>query len=124
MNNVLNYIAKDIQTKMTRFCIVADFHIEEALNYANRSYDKIVSSNFIIQPMIFKDIHAEGPVRITLRDVGGCVYREINIRVELRHNYWTGGQNGFDFAKFMYLLKNKDYMNGNVKGMECEYVIL
>ena len=124
MNNVLNYIAKDIQTKMTRFGIVADFQIEDAFDYANRPYIKIVSSNFIMQPMIFKDIHAEGCVDIILHEIDGKVFTSIHIIVELRYNHWTGGQNGFDFAKFKYFLKNEDYMDGNVKGMECEQTIL
>lgn len=73
---------------MTRFGIVAEFHPEEALDYANHPFLKMVSSDFIIQPMIFKDIHCEGEVSITKhwitknqreankKGIGSCVYRE------------------------------------------------
>lgn len=113
MNNVFNYIAKDIQNKMMRFGIVADFHTEEAFDYANRPFIKVVSSNFIIQPMIFKDIRAEGRVHIILSKEGNEQQVSIQIVIGLRYNHWNGGSNGFDYIRFEYILNSKDYQNGN-----------
>lgn len=113
MDNILNYIAKDIQNKMMRFGIVADFHMEEAFDYANRPFIKVVSSNFIIQPMIFKDIHAEGRVHIVLSKEDNVQYNSYEVVIGLRYHHWNGGSNGFDYVKFEYILNSKDDQNGN-----------
>lgn len=120
MNNVLNHIAKDIQNKMTRFGIVAEFHPEEALDYANRPYIKIVSSNFIIQPMIFKDIHCEGEVYIT-KHGDNKEFTDIHINIELRYNHWDGGRNGFDYASFKYYLDTDECDSSNPCFLATEY---
>ena len=120
MNNVLNHIAKDIQNKMTRFGIVAEFHPEEAFDYANRPYIKMVSSDFIIQPMIFKDIHCEGEVYIT-KHGDNKEFTDIHINIELRYNHWDGGRNGFEYAKFKYFLDTDDYEAGNPCYLTSEY---
>lgn len=112
MDNVLNYIAKDIQNKMTRFGIVAEFHPEEALDYANRPYIKMVSSDFIIKPMIFKDIHCEGEVYITKRG-DNKEFTDIHINIALRYNHWDGGRNGFDYASFKYYLDTDECNSSN-----------
>lgn len=124
MNNVLNHIAKDIQNKMTRYGIVAEFHVEEALDYANRPYIKIVSSNFIIQPMIFKDIHAEGNVYVTKHEVNGNRFTDIHVCIGLRYNHWDGGSNGFDYASFKYFLDADDYESGDACFLTTENKLL
>lgn len=124
MDNLLNYIAKDIQNKMTRFGIVAEFHTEEAFDYANRPYIKIVSSNFIMQPMIFKDIHAEGRVYITLYKEGNEQYTDIQVVISLRYNHWNGGNNGFDYVRFGYVINSKDYQSGISNFLESNEELL
>ena len=123
MSKVLDYIAKDIQSKMTRLGIVADFKAVEDKDYMGQTYTKIVSSDFIMQPMKFKDIHAEG--RIWVEDYAkypDC--KLITVQIELKWNHWDGGSNGMRYGSFQYCIDNEFYDNDeaqyveNVKGFE------
>ena len=117
MSKVLDYIAKDIQSRMTRLGIVADFKAVEAQDDMGQTYTKFVSSNFIMQPMIFKDIHAEG--RIWVEDYAkypDC--KLITVQVELKWNHWDGGSNGMRYGSFQYCIDNELYANDEAQYVE------
>lgn len=105
MKKILDFIAEDIQTRMTRLGIVANFHaVEPKVNLSN-SY-KIVSSDFIMTPMIFKNIHAEVKVFVSTNPKDeDCKF--ISCFVNLHYNTWNNGMNGFEFGKFCYTISNE-----------------
>lgn len=105
MKAILDFITEDIQTRMTRLGIVANFHaVEPKVNLSN-SY-KIVSSDFIMTPMIFKEIYVE--VNVFVYDNSEYEnYKEIRCDVSLCYKTWDNGMNGLNYGSFLYTIENK-----------------
>ncbi len=106
MKAILDFITEDIQTRMTRLGIVANFHIEETTDLRNNTRIKLVSSRFTMTPMIFKEIYVE--VNVFVYDNSEYEnYKEIRCDVSLCYKTWDNGMNGLNYGSFLYTIENK-----------------
>lgn len=103
--NILSYIAKDIQKTCERLGIYAEFILMDEKH--------IVSSDFKMQPAIFKSIHVEADLHIYPSEVSGeDDVLDIDVSLHYRYYHWEGGENGCNIGWMKYQIQqahfNKD----------------
>lgn len=108
--NILSYIAKDIQKTCERLGIYAEF--------IPMDEKRIVSSDFKMQPAIFKSIHVEADLHIHPSEVSGeDDVLDIDVSLYYRYYPWEGGENGCNIGWTKYQIqqahfdKNKVYID-------------
>lgn len=103
--NILSYIAKDIQKTCERLGIYAEFTPKDEKH--------IVSSDFKMEPAIFKSIHVEADLHIHPSEVSGeDDVLDIDVSLHYRYYHWEGGENGCNIGWMKYQIQqaffNKD----------------
>lgn len=103
--NILSYIAKDIQKQCERLGIYAEFTPMD-------DEKRIVSSDFKMQPAIFKSIHVEVNLYIRKSEISvQDDILDINVSLSYRYSLWEGGSNGFNLGWAMYQIQQTNFEN-------------
>lgn len=84
---VLDCIINDVETTICRLGINAKLSIKIEEDYRGKAYEKLVSTDFQMMPMIFKDIHLEGSIYI--KDKFKASQDFLRVYIDLRYNYHT-----------------------------------
>lgn len=100
--NILSYIAKDIQNTCERLGIYAEFTPKDEKH--------IVSSDFKMQPAIFKSIHVEVSVNVHPSEFDGeDDILDIDVSIYYRYYHWEGGENGESLGWCKYKIQKSYY---------------
>ena len=120
--NILNAIVNDTHYVMLRLGVNCQFTLGTAKNYRGEEYITLVGSNFIMQPMIFKNIHVEGIVKQVANEKEDFI--DFIVRLEYQFTTWDNGNNGTDIGRIIYRIENKWAEKDNalfmdkIKGLE------
>lgn len=112
--NILSYIAKDIQKTCERLGIYAEF--------TPRSEKLIESSDFKIQPAIFKKIFVQANINTKPSTTQGeDDVLDINVSLNYRYNEWDGGENGGRIGWMKYQVQKSHFEKDEVymDGLDC-----
>lgn len=105
--NILSYIAKDIQKTCERLGIYAEF--------APKDEKHIVSSDFKVQPAIFKNIFVQANVNIKLSTTQGeDDILDIDVSLHYRYTEWDGGENGSRIGWMKYQIQKSRFEKDEV----------
>lgn len=105
--NILSYIAKDIQKTCERLGIYAEF--------TPKDEKRIESSDFKMQPAIFKSIHVNADVRIHKSEVSEeDDVLDIDVSLHYRYYHWDGGENGCDIGWIKYQIQQSNFNKDKV----------
>lgn len=103
--NIVSFIAKDIQKTCEKLGIYADF---------KQTGDKVIESDcFRLQPAIYKDIF----VRVDLYVNQDTEYEEdmvITCNLRYRYTMWDGGMNGCNLGQIDYRVQKENWDDDRV----------
>lgn len=102
---VLDYIAKDIQSQCERLGIVADFSVKDRHNYRGEPYKEVESTPFRQIPTIFKRIYVGGTINEKLW-AKNKEFTEVRVNLDFRWQTFDGGANGTSLGRCVYLVDN------------------
>ena len=114
--NILSAIASDVQSTMLRLGVNCQFTLGVEKDYRNEEYTTLTGSNFVMQHMIFKNIHVQGSIKQVANEEEASI--DFIVTLEYRFTTWENGGNGANIGKILYRIENKWAEKDNARFMD------